>query len=143
DIIVVPLRPNAHVSGITVMLEAAAVGKPMIATNVGGLQDYFTPQQAAWVPPCDPEALRQAADRLAASPDEALHQARAAARQIVSRNLTTEQFAQQHVRITRDLLAQRASARGSSVDAVRAHAAGMATGSAPSAPPQRQAGGGR
>ena len=36
DVIVVPLRPNFHASGITVMLEAAAVGKPMIVSDVGG-----------------------------------------------------------------------------------------------------------
>jgi glycosyltransferase involved in cell wall biosynthesis len=140
DMIVVPLRPNAHVSGITVMLEAAAVGKPMIVTNVGGLQDYFTPQQAAWVPPFDPEALRRAAEHLAASPEEALRQAQAAAGQIVSRNLTTQQFAEQHVLITRDLLAQRSSPRGRSIDDVCRRAGDTATGGGPSSQPQRQAG---
>ncbi|MGF6759097.1 glycosyltransferase [Paraburkholderia sp. GAS42] len=135
DVIVVPLRPNAHASGITVMLEAAAVGKPMIVTDVGALKDYFADGQAAYVPPFDPEALRQAVDRLVASPDDALRQAQAAARQLIARKLTTEQFAQQHVRITRELMGRRASPRGRSVDEARRRAGGSGA-SGQSAQPQ-------
>ncbi|MEI6003210.1 glycosyltransferase family 4 protein [Paraburkholderia bengalensis] len=104
DVVVVPLRPNTHASGITVMLEAAAVGKPMVVTNVGGLDDYFSASAAAFVPPFDVAALREALLRLIASPDEALQQAQVAAMQLVSRDHTTQHYAQQHVKITRDLL---------------------------------------
>ncbi|WP_205184764.1 glycosyltransferase family 4 protein, partial [Burkholderia sp. LMG 13014] len=68
DVIVVPLRPNFHASGITVMLEAAAVGKPMIVSDVGGLSDYFPHDTAAYVPAFDAQAMRQAADRFVADP---------------------------------------------------------------------------
>jgi glycosyltransferase involved in cell wall biosynthesis len=114
DVIVVPLRPNSHASGITVMLEAAALGKPMIATDVGALQDYFPADEAAYVPPFDPQALRDAVDRLAAEPREALRQAQAAAAGLLARDLTTEHYAMQHVRITREMLSARgqASAHG-------------------------------
>ncbi|WP_083615095.1 glycosyltransferase [Paraburkholderia sp. SOS3] len=112
DVIVVPLRHNSHVSGLTVTLEAAAVGKPMIVTDVGGLKEYFSAHAASYVPPFDPEALRAAADRLAASPDAALRQARAAAAELLSRDFTTQQFARQHVKITRDLLQRRMRAAG-------------------------------
>jgi glycosyltransferase involved in cell wall biosynthesis len=104
DVIVVPLRPNTHASGITVMLEAAAVGKPMVVTEVGGLQDYFSANAAAYVPPFDADALRDAFLGLMASPDAALAQAQAAAMELVSRDHTTQHYAQQHVKITRDLL---------------------------------------
>lgn len=104
DVIVVPLRPNSHASGITVMLEAAAVGKPMIVTNVGALADYFDGKAVSYVPPFDAQALREAANRLVAQPAVALAQARAAAAQLVSRDLTTQHFAQQHVEITREML---------------------------------------
>jgi glycosyltransferase involved in cell wall biosynthesis len=133
DVIVVPLRPNAHASGITVMLEAAAVGKPMIVTDVGALKDYFTDAQAVYVPPFDPEALRQAVNRLVAAPADGLRQAQAAARQLMARQLTTEQFAQQHVRITRELMSRRAAPRGRTVDEARRRAGG---GSAQPAQPQ-------
>ncbi|MGF6599735.1 glycosyltransferase involved in cell wall biosynthesis [Paraburkholderia sp. GAS448] len=143
DVIVVPLRPNTHASGITVMLEAAAVGKPMIVTDVGALQDYFTASQAAYVPPFDPAALREAAESLVAAPEDAQRLAQAAARQLVSRDLTTQEFARQHVRITQDLLQRRASPRGRSVDEARRRAGGSSgagKGSGQAAQPQRQAG---
>jgi glycosyltransferase involved in cell wall biosynthesis len=125
DVIVVPLRPNTHASGITVMLEAAAVGKPMVATDVGALQDYFPAGEAAYIPPFNPSALRDAVDRLAAAPVEALRQAQAAAAGLLSRDLTTQHYAMQHVRITQEMLRARgAAARGraapSSADADKA-----------------------
>ncbi|MEX3632870.1 glycosyltransferase family 4 protein [Paraburkholderia sp. BR14320] len=110
DVIVVPLRPNSHASGITVMLEAAAVGKPMVATDVGALRDYFPADEAAYVPPFNPEALRAAVERLAAEPAEALRQAQAAAAGLLARDLTTEHYAMQHVRITREMLSARGPA---------------------------------
>jgi len=113
DVIVVPLRPNTHASGITVMLEAAAVGKPMVVTDVGALQDYFPAGEAAYIPPFNPSALRDAVDRLAAAPVEALRQAQAAAAGLLSRDLTTQHYAMQHVRITQEMLRARgAAARG-------------------------------
>jgi glycosyltransferase involved in cell wall biosynthesis len=110
DVIVVPLRPNSHASGITVMLEAAAVGKPMVVTNVGALQDYFPADEAAYIPPFNPQALRAAVDRFAATPAEGLRQAQAAAAGLLSRDLTTQHYAMQHVRITQEMLRARAHA---------------------------------
>ncbi|WP_027798712.1 glycosyltransferase [Paraburkholderia dilworthii] len=112
DVIVVPLRPNTHASGITVMLEAAAVGKPMIVTDVGALQDYFPAGEASYIPPFNAPALRDAVDRLAAAPMNALRQAQAAAAGLLSRDLTTQHYAMQHVRITQEMLRARAVARG-------------------------------
>jgi glycosyltransferase involved in cell wall biosynthesis len=111
DLVLVPLRPNSHASGITVMLEAAALGKPMVVTDVGALNDYFSYGAVSYVPPFDSQALRAAVDRLVAEPDDALRQAQAAAVQLRTRDLTTRQFALQHVRITEELLRQRAAPR--------------------------------
>ncbi|CAB3750769.1 glycosyltransferase [Paraburkholderia humisilvae] len=120
DLMVVPLRPNSHASGLTVTLEAAAVGKPMVVSDVGGLTEYFSASAASYVPPFDPQALREAAERLVAAPDDALRQARAAAAELLSRDFTTRHFALQHVRITRDLLQRRGreSERGMPADGV-------------------------
>jgi len=112
DVVLVPLRPNSHASGITVMLEAAALGKPMVVTDVGALDDYFSRRAASYVPPFDSQAMREAVDRLVDSPSEALSQAQTAAEQLLSRDLTTRHFAMQHVRITEDLLDRRAAPHG-------------------------------
>ncbi|MEW6341353.1 MAG: glycosyltransferase family 4 protein [Paraburkholderia sp.] len=112
DLVLVPLRPNSHASGITVMLEAAALGKPMVVTNVGALDDYFSRRAVSYVQPFDPQAMREAVDRLVAAPHEALRQAQAATEQLLSRDLTTRHFAMQHVRITEDLLRRRMAPHG-------------------------------
>jgi hypothetical protein len=107
DLIVVPLRPNTHASGITVMLEAAALGKPMVATQVGALDDYFDEKAVSWVAPFDAQQLREAVSALAANPDRALAQARAAGEQLRERDLTTQHYAFQHVQLTREMLLER------------------------------------
>ncbi|WP_322011897.1 glycosyltransferase [Paraburkholderia sp. J12] len=104
DLIVVPLRPNTHASGITVMLEAAALGKPMIATKVGALDDYFDEKAVSWVAPFDPQQLREAVNALVSQPARALAQAREACDQLRERDLTTQHYAQQHVQLTREML---------------------------------------
>lgn len=104
DVIAVPLRPNTHASGITVMLEAAAVGKPMVVTRVGALDDYFDADAVSYVEPFDAAQLRAAVDALAADPAHALRKAQAACEQLLARDLTTQQFARQHVQLTREMM---------------------------------------
>jgi len=128
DVIVVPLRPNTHASGITVMLEAAALGKPMVVTRVGTLDDYFDDDAASYVEPFDPVQLRRAVDALMDDPARALRQAQAACEQLRTRDLTTQHFAQQHVQLTRELMNQRPGGANvaSPVHANAAEAAGAA-----------------
>ncbi|WP_321895029.1 glycosyltransferase [Paraburkholderia heleia] len=115
DLVVVPLRPNTHASGITVMLEAAALGKPMIATKVGALEDYFDDKAASYVAPFDAEQLRDAAHALVADPARALAQAREACEQLRTRDLTTQHFARQHAQLTREMLHERDARNGESI----------------------------
>ncbi|SEC42138.1 Glycosyltransferase involved in cell wall bisynthesis [Burkholderia sp. WP9] len=131
DVIVVPLRPNSHASGITVMLEAAAVGKPMVVTNVGALQDYFPAGEASYIPPFNPQALREAVDQLAAEPMHALRQAQAAAAGLLARDLTTQHYAMQHVRITQEMLRSRAATRARSAAGMTTAAAGVSESERP------------
>jgi glycosyltransferase involved in cell wall biosynthesis len=104
DVIAVPLRPNTHASGITVMLEAAALGKPMIVTKVGALEDYFDEKAASYVEPFNPQQLRDALNALVADPARTLEQAREACEQLRTRDLTTQHFARQHAQLTREML---------------------------------------
>lgn len=70
-IVVVPLKPSLHAGGVTGILEAAAMGKPAIVSDVDNIRDFVVPGETAlMVPPGDPGALRQAIERLAADPAE-------------------------------------------------------------------------
>lgn len=60
DLVVVPMKENRF-SGITVALEAAARGRPLISSRTGGVPTYFTEDEVFFVPPGDPAALREAA----------------------------------------------------------------------------------
>ncbi|WP_250510791.1 glycosyltransferase [Caballeronia sp. GACF4] len=104
DVIVVPLRANTHASGLTVLLEAIALGKPVIVTDVGGLRDYFGAGHVAYVPAHDSAAMRRALDDMRSNPALALHRAQAALRHFIEQDYTTREFALQHVRITREAL---------------------------------------
>jgi glycosyltransferase involved in cell wall biosynthesis len=107
DVIVVPLRANSHASGLTVVLEAVTLGKPLIVTDVGALRDYFGDEHVSYVMSHDVPALQRALEGIVADPALALERARAASRHFVERDYTTRQFAMQHVHITREFLRKR------------------------------------
>jgi glycosyltransferase involved in cell wall biosynthesis len=60
DIVVVPMRSNVF-SGITVALEGAALGKPVVSSRTGGVPTYFDEDEVVYAPPGDADALRDAA----------------------------------------------------------------------------------
>jgi glycosyltransferase involved in cell wall biosynthesis len=107
DVIVVPLRENSHASGLTVVLEAVTLGKPLIVTDVGALRDYFGDEHVSYVAPHDVPALQRALEAIVADPARALERAQAASRHFVERDYTVRQFAMQHVHITREFLRKR------------------------------------
>jgi glycosyltransferase involved in cell wall biosynthesis len=51
------------------LIEAAAAGRPAVATAVGGVPEVVTPQSGILVPPGDPQAFAAAVARLAADRD--------------------------------------------------------------------------
>lgn len=58
-------RPNLHVSGMTVGLEAQASGVPLVVSDTPGMRDYFVPDETArLVPPRDPDAMAEQIVRL-------------------------------------------------------------------------------
>jgi glycosyltransferase involved in cell wall biosynthesis len=58
-----------------VVLEAAAAGRPVIATRVGGIPEIFGPTEASLIPPADSGALAAAMARALADPDAAAREA--------------------------------------------------------------------
>jgi glycosyltransferase involved in cell wall biosynthesis len=66
DVVILPLKHNFYASGITVLEEAALFGVPVIATDTGGPQAYFSTDEVRYVPPGNVPAMRQAIEELAA-----------------------------------------------------------------------------
>lgn len=69
DLVVVPVRPNQYAAGITSILEALAVGKPVIASQTSGLAGTLADDSAIrWVPPSDPGRLQGEIEILLGNP---------------------------------------------------------------------------
>ncbi|NYD91958.1 glycosyltransferase involved in cell wall biosynthesis [Sphingomonas melonis] len=105
-IAIVPLLPNAHASGITVLQEAALNGVAAIASDVGGLRDYFADDSVTYYPSGDAGALERAIDRLLSDPEARYAQAVAAQRRMGPEGLSSYAFARRHVEISRALVAR-------------------------------------
>ncbi|MEX1062673.1 MAG: glycosyltransferase [Balneolaceae bacterium] len=90
--VVVPLLPTDTDNGLTVILEAMAMGKPVICSSVEGqidvIRDGIT---GIYVPQGDPDALRKAILHLWNHPEQA-EQMGKAAREYIERNHSLEQF---------------------------------------------------
>jgi glycosyltransferase involved in cell wall biosynthesis len=79
QLVVVPLHDVDSDCGITVVIEAMAMGKAVIVTRTRGQVDVFEDGiHGLYVPPHDPDALGTAIDRLLRNPAEADRMGRAA-----------------------------------------------------------------
>ena len=77
-----------------IVLEAAAAGVPLIATDVGGIREIFGPAAGRLVPPADPAALAGAITAMTRERDRALDDAltlRARVQTLFSADTMTEQ----------------------------------------------------
>lgn len=118
-LVVVPLHEGDNQAGITTLLEAMAMGKPVIVTRTRGQTDVLRgricdatgpvgapvggatafgvsvedagTEAGLYVPPADPAALRAAITYLLAHPDEAARMGRAG-RRLVQRHFSLERF---------------------------------------------------
>lgn len=72
--VVLPLVPTVQGAGATAALEAMAMGKAVIASNVPGIVDYVQDQvNGILVPPENSDALAQAIEELWANSTRAIH----------------------------------------------------------------------
>jgi glycosyltransferase involved in cell wall biosynthesis len=71
SVVLIATRHNTHVSGMTVALEAQAVGRPVVMTVTPGAKDYLLGESGAPVPPGDVRGLAARVLALLADPDRA------------------------------------------------------------------------
>jgi glycosyltransferase involved in cell wall biosynthesis len=100
--VAVATHPNVHGSGLSVVLEAMACGRPYVVTAAAGLTGYVRDQEDGFVvPPRDVEAMAEAIHELIADPDRADALGRAG-RERLEREFTTEVQARELARVLRD-----------------------------------------
>ena len=105
DVMCVPLKPNLHASGITVIQEAVLSGIPVIATGTGGLDLYFSENEITYVPVGDILALRSALHGIIQNPAMAKSRAVAAQARMADPECSGAQaYISRHVEISRNLL---------------------------------------
>ncbi len=86
------------------LLEAAACGRPLVATDVSGCREVVRPGETGLlVPPHDPKSLADALERLATDP-ELRRRMGSAARELVERELSQEVVVEQTMALYRELL---------------------------------------
>lgn len=103
DVVVVPLKPNQHASGITVLQEAVIRGVPVVASDTGGLRAYFDDRCVTYVEPLNDLALRSAVLELRDDPDRRLRLARSARSQMGPAGLSSESYVRTHCVLSAEL----------------------------------------
>jgi glycosyltransferase involved in cell wall biosynthesis len=103
DVLVLPLKPNLHASGITVIEEAVILGVPVICSKVGGLEAYFQEGDVLYVDPFDPDQLRNAIYRVAT--DDALRHSMIAnsKRRMTEAKISSQDYAKRHFELSMEL----------------------------------------
>ncbi|MET0811930.1 MAG: glycosyltransferase [Microbacterium sp.] len=94
--VAVPLRANAHASGITVCIEALDAGKPLVVSRVGGIEAY--------VEGCAHLAAESDVTAFAAAIVAAVSERSPSSDVVRERGLTQEDYVRRFVRLTRALL---------------------------------------
>src|SRR5258708_26756162 len=107
DLVVIPLKPNIHASGITVLAEAALFGVPVVCTGTGGLQEYFGDESVSYVPQGDFASMRRAINEVAANDRRHFEMAQNAQARLVESNLDTRARARRLAALSRELLSKK------------------------------------
>jgi len=97
------------------LLEAMALGLPIVATDIIGVRDVLGRQPAGWLTvPQDAAALAATIAQTWLQPDEARQRAQTA-RQLVETHFSVEQMVQQHLALYRQVLQVRADSPAGNV----------------------------
>ena len=110
DVVVVPsIGPEAFGR---VSIEAQALGRPVVATDIGALGETLMPAATGWlVPPDQPQELARALELALAMPDDARARLADRARRLVQQRFSVERMAESTIAVYRELLGAQAPAR--------------------------------
>lgn len=104
DVVVIPSTLVPEPFG-RVSVEAQAMGRPVIATDVGGLGETLMPMATGWLlPPDDVDELTHALELALAMPDDARVRLATRARRFVLRHFTLERMGEATLDLYRELL---------------------------------------
>jgi glycosyltransferase involved in cell wall biosynthesis len=121
DVVVAPSTIAPEPFG-RVSIEAQAMGKPVIVTNLGGLGETLMPAATGWlVPPDDPAELADALELALGLPEDTRARLADRARNFVARNFSSEEMGRKTLAVYREVL--EGAAAPSSLAAARPTAA--------------------
>ncbi|MFC5847245.1 glycosyltransferase [Deinococcus petrolearius] len=104
DAIAIPLKENMHASGLTVMLEASAIGKPVLITYAGGLDEYFTDKEVTFIRIGNIEEWQKSIIRLRRNYTDFIKKAELAQKVLIEKKFTSYDYAMRHIEITNQIL---------------------------------------
>ena len=88
SVVVVAVRHNLHLSGLTTILEARACSRPVVATATPGMNHYVRAGETGLLVDSDPAAIADAIDGLLQEPERARELGRRG-REVLEHNFTT------------------------------------------------------
>jgi len=88
SVVVVAVRHNLHLSGLTTILEAMACGRPVVATATPGMDHYIRDGETGLLVDADPSSIADAVAGLLQEPERARELGRRG-REVLERNFTT------------------------------------------------------
>jgi glycosyltransferase involved in cell wall biosynthesis len=104
DVVAVPTSAASDPLG-RLSVQAQAMGKPVIVTDLGGLGETLMPAATGWlVEPGDADALAHALELALAMPDEARARLAVRARRFVTRSFSLERMGDATMKVYRELL---------------------------------------
>jgi glycosyltransferase involved in cell wall biosynthesis len=104
DVVALPTSAASDPLG-RLSVQAQAMGKPVIVTDLGGLGETLMPAATGWlVGPGDADALAHALELALAMPDEARARLAVRARRFVTRSFSLEQMGDATMKVYRELL---------------------------------------
>lgn len=104
--VIIPLKYNEHVSGCTTILEAAAMHKPIIVSDVPGIREYVLEDKTGLIIPLDDiNSLKEAITKLINDQNLAKELGENAFNYIKDK-FTTDNWANAHLKLSKEILCE-------------------------------------